>query len=152
MSESKRVPELDIVKGLCIIFMVLGHASWKYMHIFLLFHMAVFFMVSGYLFRDRYADSVKSILRFAIKRLKRLYIPWFLANSAFLLCNNIFLKTGLLTNDQAFLEDEMMKSQFGIFRMMGFREWVIEEAKILFMGGGYSIWREFMVFEGLVAG
>ena len=136
MSESKRVPELDIVKGLCIIFMVIGHTSWKYMYIFLLFHMAVFFMVSGYLFQDRYADSVKSVIGFAIKRLKRLYIPWVMANLAFLLCNNIFLKTGFLTSDPFFLEDGMMKSQFGIFGMMSFREWAIEEAKILFMGGG----------------
>lgn len=139
MSESKRVPELDIVKGLCIIFMVIGHTSWKYMYIFLLFHMAVFFMVSGYLFQDRYADSVKSVIGFAIKRLKRLYIPWVMANSAFLLCNNIFLKTGFLTSDPFFLEDGMMKSQFGIFGMMSFREWAIEEAKILFMGGVHNL-------------
>lgn len=134
MNESKRVPELDIVKGLSIIFMVVGHASWKYMHIFLLFHMAVFFMVSGYLFQDRNADSIKSIIGFAIRRLKRLYIPWFLTNSAFLLCNNIFLKIGFLTNNHAFLEDGMVKGQFGIFGMMGFMEWAIEETKILFMG------------------
>lgn len=131
MTESKRVPELDIVKGLCIIFMVAGHASWKYMHIFLLFHMAVFFMVSGYLFRDEYANSVKSVIGFAKRRLKRLYIPWLLVNTVFLLCNNIFLKIGFLTNDHAFLEDGMVKGQFGIFGMMGFRDWAIEEAKIL---------------------
>ena len=132
----KRIVELDIIKGLCIIFMVIGHTSWKYMNILLLFHMAVFFMVSGYLFQENNADSFKSIWLFTVKRLKQLYIPWVIAQSVYMLLNNLFLWIGFYTSDPAFLTDTLVKHNFGIVERMNFSGFIIDELKILLMQGG----------------
>lgn len=136
MAESKRIAELDIIKALCIIFMVIGHTSWKYMSIFLLFHMAVFFMVSGWLFKDKYACSFNSLIVFTFKRIKRLYITWLIVQTIFLLCNNLFLEMGLLTDDPEFLNSQVVKNLFGLSHSMGALDIVKEEIKIIFMLGG----------------
>lgn len=132
----KRIKELDIIKALCIIFMVIGHTSWEYMGILLLFHMAVFFMVSGYLFREENAVSIKKIVDFIIKRIKRLYIPWVIAHSIYLICTNLFFRLGFLTDDPAFLKHSLMRNYFGLTEPLTISKFFIEEIKILLMGGG----------------
>lgn len=63
MSEAgnKRDNCVDIVKGIAIIFMVLGHIgiSDDITRFIYLFHMAVFFMASGYCYSEKYSQSVR---------------------------------------------------------------------------------------------
>ena len=62
-------PTLSIAKALCIILMVVGHSGCPaYLHDWIyLFHMPCFFLISGYLLKDRYIDNLKLAVR---KRLK----------------------------------------------------------------------------------
>ena len=50
MTKKSRIEEIDIVKAIGIICMVLGHADFPGTRFVYLFHMAVFFIASVYLF------------------------------------------------------------------------------------------------------
>lgn len=94
--ENKRNTEIDILKGIAIILMVLGHAHFpanKFIH---LFHMAVFFIASGYFYKSKYSADIKSLKNFAIKKIKTLYIPFVVYNIVFLICNNLFYKYNII--------------------------------------------------------
>ena len=61
----------SIMKGLGIIFVVVGHTSYSPVHNFVyLFHLAVFYFVAGYFFKDKYIDDK---LLFLWKKIKSLY-------------------------------------------------------------------------------
>lgn len=56
-SDSKRIEYIDFIKGICIFLMVLGHTRSPFTSFIYLFHMAVFFMVTGYLWNgDKYVS------------------------------------------------------------------------------------------------
>lgn len=56
MEQKTRNKTIDISRGIAIILMVIGHSGCnEYVRKFIyLFHMAVFFMISGYLFTPKY--------------------------------------------------------------------------------------------------
>ena len=63
----------SIMKGLGIIFVVAGHTAYSPVHNFVyLFHLAVFYFVAGYFFKDKYIDDK---LLFVWKKIKSL---WFI--------------------------------------------------------------------------
>lgn len=65
---SNRIKEIDIVKGILIILMVAAHYERGVFHdIIFLFHMPLFFLISGYLWKDN-----KSI----VTKFKNLIIPY----------------------------------------------------------------------------
>lgn len=84
----KRFKEIDILKGIGIVLMIMGHQYYgdhfdKWIHAF---HMPIFFIISGFLYH-----SQKSIREFVYKRVKTLLIPYlFFAGVHFFL---ISLKT-----------------------------------------------------------
>ena len=66
---------VSFAKGIGIILMVLGHTyfsvyGFRFIYIF---HMPLFFFVSGYCFREAH---LKDFRTYAGKRIKRLYIPF----------------------------------------------------------------------------
>lgn len=134
----------DVIKSECIVFMVLGHASFQLTNVVTLFHMAVFFIISGHFWNSKYVENIASLKSFIIKRLKRLYIPFVISNIIFLIFNNLFLKIGLYTNDPLFMIDSSMKNLFGLIYPLDLKGFMIETLKILmFMGGtqfGGSLW------------
>lgn len=85
----KREIGLDLVKGLCIILMVVGHsAPPPLLHdIIYMFHMPCFFMVSGYLIKPSYVQNIPLFIK---KRLKSLWWPYFIWTVAFIVLHNIF--------------------------------------------------------------
>lgn len=96
---------LDIMKGLCILFVVLGHTYTPVISNFVyLFHVAVFFMVSGYCFSDKYLESWKGIGTLLKKRFLSLWVPYVCWNFIFLLLQNLFLKMGLITDDPHYFD------------------------------------------------
>lgn len=60
--ENKRNPLIDYMKAIGIILMVMGHSGspitlWIY-----LFHMSLFFIISGYCIKEYYSDSLSNTL------------------------------------------------------------------------------------------
>ena len=89
----QRDQTLDILKGIGIILMVLGHsgtfsavADFVY-----LFHMALFFMASGYVWNDKKAADFAAVRKSVLARLKGLLLPFAVANGCFTLLNNLFV-------------------------------------------------------------
>lgn len=51
---------IDIVRGIGIALVVLGHAEMPHSSIIFRFHMALFFIVSGILFSDKNIQNIKA--------------------------------------------------------------------------------------------
>lgn len=68
-----RKKELDIIKGICILFIVLAHAGYNTV-ISHLFYVTAFYWVAGYTFRE------KRLLDFILSKIKRLYLPFVVFN------------------------------------------------------------------------
>lgn len=100
-----RDPVLDIMRGIGIVLMVLGHAGFPGSAFIYLFHMALFFMLSGWFFNPHSAESPAALARFAKRKLRTLWLPFVAANTAFTLCNNLFLRLNILTGDERILTE-----------------------------------------------
>ena len=78
MEKSKgRIVSMDIVKGLCIVLVILGHSGVKvpFVPIFWYsFYMSTFFLFSGYLFN--YKENTKKTIIYKIKSMYLLYLMW----------------------------------------------------------------------------
>ena len=87
-------PVLSIAKGLCIILMVIGHTDGHGLltKFIFLFHVPLFFFVSGY-FNQRTASFPELKARL-IKRVKRLYVPFVIFGTLFLLFDSLFIRWG----------------------------------------------------------
>lgn len=94
MSVNERINEFDIIKAIAIIMMVWGHIGLPGTHFIYLFHMAVFFIVSGAVYKNKYSDSFSSLIFFIKKKIKTLYVPYALCAILFTLLNNFFLRIG----------------------------------------------------------
>lgn len=79
---------IDIAKGLGIILMVIGHTPCpKYLHDFIyLFHMPLFFLLSGYCFNPKYLSDARVFL---VRKIKAFYIPYIMWALLFLFLYNI---------------------------------------------------------------
>ena len=85
MAQNQRVAWIDFSKVICIYLVVLGHAlSYSvtnecYLRNFIyLFHLPVFFFISGYLFRIK--DNEKSISSYMLSNINSLIIPYIFLN------------------------------------------------------------------------
>lgn len=76
-------------KGIIIILMVIGHsgAAIPVTDSIYLFHMPCFFLISGYLFKEKYLNDTK---QFIYKKVKSLYYPFVKWSLIFLLLHNVF--------------------------------------------------------------
>lgn len=85
---------IDVLRGLAIILMVIGHSGFfaegrKFIY---LFHMAAFFMVSGFLFTPKYTGLAKDLGSYLLKKVRGLWLPCFIWNAIYTLLNNTFIK------------------------------------------------------------
>lgn len=81
---SKREYVFSIMKGIAIISVVMGHCTLnRFTELYVnQFHLAVFFFVSGYFFKEEYcADRI----RFICKKFRRLYVPFVISGVIMLL-------------------------------------------------------------------
>ena len=99
-----RNTNIDIIKGICIILMVWGHAAGPFKHWIYLFHMAVFFIASGILWDDMRVSDLQKCKVFMLKKIKSLWLPFVLCNAVFNLIHNFFLQTGIYSNNPKFLK------------------------------------------------
>lgn len=98
-----RDKSIDVLKGIGIILVVVGHTYCPFVNFIYLFHMPIFFMAAGYCMSNRYTDDIHGVKSVIIKRLKSLWLPYFAFNSVFLLLNNLFIEINIYTTNDSFL-------------------------------------------------
>lgn len=67
---------------------------------------------------------------FAIKRIKRLYFPWVIVGSTFIVFNNLFIKFNILTNDSRFL-DAAEGNSYGLDKLYSFTDIMRKLEKVI---------------------
>lgn len=88
----ERSRNLDIIKGIGIVLVVLGHCECAAKNFIYLFHMPIFFMASGLVLNSGYSDSFPKFLDLLRKRFKSLWLPCFFFNTLFLLLSGAFIR------------------------------------------------------------
>lgn len=104
MDNRKRNIVFDIAKGLGILFVVWGHSNMIATKFFSLFHMALFFIISGIFIKDRYFENFKEIINFTKKRIFLLGGIFIACNGIFLILHNFFIDINIYSNNPLFLE------------------------------------------------
>lgn len=130
---------MDCMKGLAIILVVIGHAGPKFVQVsrwISMFHMGLFFMISGYLWNPDNSKNKKAVKGYIIRKVKSLYIPYIIFNGLMILLNNFFIYHNIYTNNVEFLQIGGRGSQFGLIQYMNISDILIQLVKtVLFMGG-----------------
>lgn len=91
---------VSIAKGIGIILMVLGHADVPYIWNFIyMFHMPLFFVLSGYCFKEKYLNDFKT---FGIRKITGLYFPFLKWGIFFLLFHNIFFHLNIYNGEYGY--------------------------------------------------
>lgn len=138
-----RIPMLDIVKGMGIILVVVGHSGAPFEHFISLFLMAIFFMASGYCWNDKYVRNFDTAKSFIIKRVKSLWLPFALCNGIFSVCHNLFLQLGIYTSDENILLLDPVMSRY-LCNPMEAKEILLAVTKNLLFAGetllGGAMW------------
>lgn len=102
----KKDESVTIAKAIGIILMVIGHSGLGYPARFVyLFHMPLFFFLSGYCFKENYLDRPKDYL---LRRIKGAYWPFVKWSLLFLLFHNVFAKMYIYDNTLT-IKDIMVK-------------------------------------------
>ena len=75
--------KVNMLKALAILLVVSGHLEFSLLGMFTpySFQIALFFFISGYLFKDKYLDDVGT---FVLRRVNSLLVPYFLYNLFYL--------------------------------------------------------------------
>ena len=84
-----------IAKALGIIAVVIGHSGSPLRPYLYLYHLALFYFVSGYFYRDEYANSPLLLIK---KRIKTLYVPYVAYQLVFLSLHNVFMQFQIYTH------------------------------------------------------
>lgn len=85
------------MKGVGILLVVVGHSGCpQFLHdLIYAFHMPLFFLISGYLFKETYFDKK---ITYVLRKIKSLYIPFVFWNIFFILLHNLFVSMHLLND------------------------------------------------------
>lgn len=94
-----RNASIDIVKGIAIILMVAGHAYVPFIHFIYLFHMAAFFIASGYCYNEKNPAAAGDLFHYILKRIKGLYLPYVVWNSIFSILHNFFIRINFYSDN-----------------------------------------------------
>lgn len=96
---------LDFLRGMGMILVVLGHTASVYTDFIYLFHVPLFFIVSGVLFR--HTDSMRMDI---YKKWKRLYLPNLKYGLLFLALHNVFVSVGFYDSERYYGLIDFLKS------------------------------------------
>lgn len=117
INNAKRNLEIDILRGIGIIIVVALHVglpSIFWSNFFGAFHMAIFIFCSGYCFNAKSLQC--NPLKYCLKKVKTLYVPYVLFNTVLILLTNFFIKYNIYTDNQEFLA-----AQIGIANFFGLK-------------------------------
>ncbi len=81
--------KINVLKALAIMLIVSGHLEFSLIPMFppYSFHLALFFFISGYLFKEKYFDNIQE---FITKKAKSLLVPYYIY-TAFYLCVTLII-------------------------------------------------------------
>lgn len=102
--KSERNEIIDILKGLGIIFMVAGHAAFPLTDFVYLFHMAIFFIASGYCYSSKKTNSGSNLFLYVKRKFKSLWVPYVLWTVIYTVLHNFLLKINVYTDNPLILE------------------------------------------------
>ena len=91
--------KINLLKALAIMLVVSGHLEFSFFGMFppYSFHLALFFFISGMLFKEKYLNDVKVYFQ---KRIKSLLIPYFCYELFYLIITYIlYLQSGFFLGD-----------------------------------------------------
>jgi len=83
----KRIEYFDIVRGLCIIYMIAGHIDFRcseFDHYIHAFHMPIFFILSGIFYKKNSGKRIE----YCKKLIRKILVPYFIWAFVFLLIEN----------------------------------------------------------------
>ena len=111
---------VSIAKGIAIILMVMGHASYPcYFNDFLtIIRMPLFFVMSGYLFKDKYLHNS---IDFFKKKVRGIYIPYVKYCLLFIILHNQFFRVGIYNDSFIDVADVSRLYSIKDFVYRGFR-------------------------------
>lgn len=130
MNTMQRDKRIDLIKGIGIILVVGAHAGVPHSAMISMFHMAIFFIASGYCYKDQHSNSLKELGVFVVKKVKTLYLPFVLWNVFFLAIRDILLWLNIYTNDGAFL-DNIPGNSYGLITHLSKNEFVASLKEIV---------------------
>jgi fucose 4-O-acetylase-like acetyltransferase len=87
----------NIMKGLGIVAIVIGHAGSPLHPYVYMYHLSLFFFISGFLYNDKYSMHPTGLVG---KKIKSLYIPFILYNLVYLIFHNILLNINIYNRYQ----------------------------------------------------
>lgn len=76
-----------------MLLVVIGHTGAPLTPIIYIFHVPLFFILSGFLYKGCNWDNLTNR---TIKKIKRLYLPFVFTTICFVICNNLFIKINFL--------------------------------------------------------
>ena len=161
-ANAKRIGWIDIIKGICILFVMLSHSNPPavYRHFFTPFFLTMFFFVSGYTFSTK-----NSFKEFLTGKIKHLVIPLFALGSIRIVGMSIlglakpllgfkgFLLQISCQNDEMWFASCLFTASMILYALLRFnsqlqshnKELLLTSEAILFMILGYSLMLVFNV-------
>ena len=101
----KRDISIDIMKALAIFCMVAGHSEFPFTHFIYLFHVAVFFIASGYFYKDSNSMDLNSVIQFIKRKFSTLWFMYVLWTTIYSMLHNLFIKIHIYTDNPIILEN-----------------------------------------------
>jgi fucose 4-O-acetylase-like acetyltransferase len=127
---------IDILKGYGIILVVAAHASLPHGGMISMFHMAIFFIASGFCFNfAKKSIDGNYVIQFIKKRIKNLYVPFVGYNIFFLISRNFLIKLNIYTDNAEFLEGTLPGHYWGLVSKMSKSEILSSLKEILLFQG-----------------
>lgn len=104
-----RNKQIDILKGLAIILMVLGHCAPS-THFIYLFHMPLFLISGGFCFQEKYSQSKENYISFLKRKVKTIWFPYVIWNVIFLILNNLFVRINVYGTEKILSKEQISDS------------------------------------------
>lgn len=90
---------IDIIRGLAMICVALGHCGFPYTQHLYLFHMGAFIFISSYCFNKKNSDSLSYLKSYFGRKMISLYLPYAIFTAIFLLLFNWLIDIGILSDN-----------------------------------------------------
>ncbi len=139
---------VTISKGIAIILMVVGHSKCPLLldRFIYMFHMPLFFVMSGYCFKEYYLQNWSNRGEYIKKRLKKLWWPYVKYSLIFIVLHNFFFDIGLYNETFSWKGQELYVYHLNDYLTKIPRAIMMKETELLL--GGY--WFLTALFHGSI--